>query len=592
MNNVRKWSRTAVAGVALLAGGFVVGVTQAATLTVNTVTDETAASETESGNGQCSLRAAVTAINDGANAGGCENSPTAERYGVNDTINLPAGTYDLTIPQAAASPHEYGEYSVTESSDSKSFSVSMPPDNPDNPYNSQGDLDIEKSVTIVGAEPGATIQAGTGFNDRILHIYAPSGTVDVTLQNLTIKGGTSPLNDEEVGTDISGNPWNLRIQGGGIATGIGATAYNTATSGSETNGSGTGGSGGSGGVETGATYMLTLDHTSVIGNAAGDGGGLYSTATLTAYQSTLSDNTATANGGGLYNDAAMTMVGSTLNGNQAEGGGGFFDTGSHNSLVVGSTISRNIATGGGGISSRSLVTLTLVDSTVSDNQANDTGGGIYTNGNVKMYFDTVANNTVAGETGETETDTEGGTGAGGAGINTFGSGVIELSNTLLADNMVGTTIANCGASGGANTTANLVDDGYNLDSGTSCDLHAGGDLSNIAPQIGTLGLNGGLTETNALLSGSPAINAGSIAGVPTFTVLGTSFNPAAIDQRGIARNNTPDIGAYEVFSAPVVPSTGGGTGTTSSGGGGGGTIGVWALLALGGLGFAQGRRRP
>lgn len=591
--NDRTELRAAVGVGVMILAGFTAGAVQAATLNVNTVSDETAASEVESGNGQCSLRAAITAINDGADAGGCINS-SADPYGTNDTINLPAGTYALTIPQAATTKPEYGEYSVAESSDQKSFSVSVTPDN------SQGDLDIEKSVTIVGAEPGATIEAGPDFNDRILHVYAPSGTVNVSLQDLTIKGGTSPLNDEEVGTDGSGNPWKLRIQGGGVASGIGAAAYNTATTGQETGNSGGGGSGGPTGGETGATYTLTLDHTSITGNQAGDGGGLYSTATLTAYQSTLSNNTATANGGGLYNDAAMTMVGSTLDNNTAEGGGGFFDTGSHNSLVVGSTISRNSATGGGGISARVGVTLTLADSTVSGNKANDTGGGIYSNGTVNLYFDTIADNFVAGETGETEetTDADAGSGAGGAGVNTFGGGTVLLSNTLLANNLVGSALANCGASGGATTTANIIDDGYSLDSGSSCDLHAGGDLSNVDPQIGPLANNGGPTETHALLSGSPAINAGSDPGV-TFTVLGASFNPAAVDQRGIARNNTPDIGAYEVPSvppAPVVPPSG-----VSSSSGGGCTIGASTafdptligivVAAFGGLAWRRKRSR-
>lgn len=534
MTRKYSWIRWLALGV-LIFVGVAFEATQAATIDVNTFNDETT-----TGDGFCSLREAVAAINNGADTADCVNTlPSEAPYGTNDTIVLPAGIYDLTVPEPSATGSVYGEYTVTKSADGSSYTVSV------NPDNSVGDLDIAKSVTIEGAEPGATIQAGTGFNDRILHIFAASGTVDVTLSGVTIKGGTSPLNGTDIGTDSSGNAWALRILGGGVATGVGATAYDTTKTGLDTSGSGSGGSSGEG--ETGATYILTIKNSSILDNQAGDGGGIYSTATLSIANSTISGNTATANGGGLYNDAAMTLFDTTLDSNQAEGGGGLFDTGSHDSLIVGSTLSRNQAVGGGGISSRSLVTLTVADSTISGNQAQDTGGGIYTNGTVKLYFVTVADNSVTGETSETDTtgDTtaEASTGGGGAGVNTFGSGSILLSNTLLANNLVGTTLANCGASGGA-SEIDLVDDGYNLDSGDSCHLSAGGDLTGVDPRIGPLGNNGGPTETHALQSGSPAIDAGRSPGV-TLSVMDTSFDPARVDQRNLPRSSVPDIGAYE-----------------------------------------------
>jgi len=547
------WTRW-VALAVLLTAGMAFDAVQAATINVNNFNDEVT-----SGDSLCSLREAVTAINDGANTTDCINAST-DPYGTNDTIMLPTGTYDLTIPQPEGSPPTYGEYSATESADSTSFTVTV------NPDNSVGDLDIAKSVIIAGVEPGATIQAGTGFNDRILHIYTDAtATVNVTLQGVTIKGGTSPFNGIEIGTDSSGNPWAIRIQGGGVATGIGAVAYNTTTTGQDTSGSG--GAGESGGGESGPTYLLSITNSSIQDNQAGDGGGLYNSATLNISNSRLSGNIASANGGGLYNDAAMTMLNTTLDSNQAEGGGGLFETGSHDSLIVGSTLSRNQAVGGGGISSRSTVNLTVADSTVSGNKAQDTGGGIYTNGPIKLYFVTVADNTVSGETSETETgeDTSSDTssGLGGAGVNTFGSGSVLLSNTLLTNNLAGTTLANCGASGGA-SEINIIDNGYNLDSGNSCQLSAGGDLSMVDPRIGLLGNNGGLTETHALLSGSPAIDGGRSPEV-TLSVMGTSFDPSSLDQRGLPRSSVPDIGAYE-----------GGSLSSSSGGGGGGgcTIGT------------------
>jgi hypothetical protein len=77
--------------------------------------------------------------------------------------------------------------------------------------------------------------------------------------------------------------------------------------------------------------------------------------------------------------------------------------------------------------------------------------------------------------------------------------------------------------------------GHNLDSDGSCFLTATGDLPKHNPLLGPLAFNGGPTETQALLAGSPAIDAGATDGCPQF------------DQRGVARpqGRACDIGAYE-----------------------------------------------
>ena len=72
--------------------------------------------------------------------------------------------------------------------------------------------------------------------------------------------------------------------------------------------------------------------------------------------------------------------------------------------------------------------------------------------------------------------------------------------------------------------------------------------------LGTLANNGGLTQTHLLLPGSPAINAGSNANLPsdTFDLDGDSntAEPLPVDQRGVGFNRvintTVDIGAVEV----------------------------------------------
>ncbi len=104
--------------------------------------------------------------------------------------------------------------------------------------------------------------------------------------------------------------------------------------------------------------------------------------------------------------------------------------------------------------------------------------------------------------------------------------------------------------------------GYNLDSGTSCALAGTGDLVGVNPLLGALASNGGPTQTHALQSGSPALNAGNPGGC-------RDANGAAlsIDQTGRARPETAggrcDIGAYEVPAAS--------SGSSGGGGGGGGS---------------------
>jgi len=101
--------------------------------------------------------------------------------------------------------------------------------------------------------------------------------------------------------------------------------------------------------------------------------------------------------------------------------------------------------------------------------------------------------------------------------------------------------------------------GYNLSSDTSCatDLNQiASDKNNVDPKLDVLALNSpGLTQTHALLAGSPALGAG-------MAVVGVT-----VDQRGITRDATPDIGAYEELTPPVTPPV---TPPAASGGGGGG----------------------
>jgi len=98
-----------------------------------------------------------------------------------------------------------------------------------------------------------------------------------------------------------------------------------------------------------------------------------------------------------------------------------------------------------------------------------------------------------------------------------------LRSTLAAENVGG----DCGRA--------VVSLGNNLDGDGSCGLDGPGDLSAGDARLGPLALNAGPTETQILISGSAAIDAGNAAACP------------AVDQRGFARSlgGACDIGAYE-----------------------------------------------
>ncbi len=130
----------------------------------------------------------------------------------------------------------------------------------------------------------------------------------------------------------------------------------------------------------------------------------------------------------------------------------------------------------------------------------------------------------------------------GGGIDVASGGAVTLGNSLVAKNTASTN---------PDVQGVFTSDGNNLigNVGTATgfigsDL-VGTSLSPINPHIGPLANNGGPTKTIALLSGSPAINAGNSSLAPAFGI--------TTDQRGEPRfapggDSMVDIGADEVDS--------------------------------------------
>jgi hypothetical protein len=349
---------------------------------------------------------------------------------------------------------------------------------------------------------------------------------------------------------------------------------------------------------------LTLENTMVVDNRAGQdlmnigmGGGIFNHGTMTLIDTTITRNTATADsgvsdGGGIYNDGTATISNSTMNYNSigAAGGEGFSHGGGiYNAGVIsvaGTTLNGNFTFGavsayGGGIYNTG--TLALADSTVTGGDASSVygpayGGGIYNTASLMVEATTIDDNS-AGSPGccgirggidnagtvslVNTTITGNNAGVGGQGI--YNSGTLYLADSTVDGNRdflirggeaitnastqnhaiiaIGSILSSSGVpsvSGGSGGAFQSL--GHNLFSDKPDFPVDSTDQINTNAMLGPLAGNGGPTLTQALLPGSPAINAGvAVPGVTT-------------DQRGVYRPQgaAPDIGAFEVQLPPVV----------------------------------------
>ena len=213
-------------------------------------------------------------------------------------------------------------------------------------------------------------------------------------------------------------------------------------------------------------------------------------------------------GGAINNLGTLLVTDSALAGNTAGGGSGgaIFNNVNSSTTIVRSTLSNNqaINAGGGGaiFNSSTGAVLTIINSTLSGNVATaSAGGAIYNNASATVNL-----------TNATLTNNNAGNGVGG-GVYIEAAGTLNATNTIIAQNTPNQIAG----------TGSLAVNVNNIVSGN--------------PLLGPLQNNGGTTDTHALLTGSPAIDAGTNTGAP------------ATDQRGVGRpqNGTVDIGAFEVL---------------------------------------------
>jgi hypothetical protein len=124
-------------------------------------------------------------------------------------------------------------------------------------------------------------------------------------------------------------------------------------------------------------------------------------------------------------------------------------------------------------------------------------------------------------------------GAAAGGALGASASAVAVRNTLLAYSGLG-----------GNVTTSVQDAGFNLCSDNSLPILETSTRTGLADLgLSPLANHGGPTRTVALLSESPAVDAGD------------ALSPLPVDQRGLLRDPTPDIGAFEAGTITLPPLT-------------------------------------
>ena len=379
-----------------------------------------------------------------------------------------------------------------------------------------GQLEITESLTITGPGSSALTVDANGAN-RVFYVFPAAEILQsVTITGLKITGGDG---DGDNGGGLYSADTNLTLADVVITGNLNSAG---------------------GGVSFDAPGSFSISDSVVSGNTAdGNGGGGLSLSSgggaVTIARTVISGNTAEGGGGGLYLDprggAAVLVVDSTISGNSSGdvGGGLYIGEVEASVTIERTTISGNTAEDdGGGMTFEYFEgAVHIIDSTISGNSSGGDGGGLYTHGvgddgELVVEHSTIVNNNAYYEGGGVYVD----------------NGTMLLIDTIVADNAAG--YGGPDLSGEFDAQFSLIED-----TSDATINNLGGNITGVAPILGPLADNGGLTQTHLPSPASPALNAGDPAFVP----------PPTVDQRGRPRvaAGRIDIGAVERQTTGSLP---------------------------------------
>jgi len=261
--------------------------------------------------------------------------------------------------------------------------------------------------------------------------------------------------------------------------------------------------------------------------------------------------------GGILNNGSLTLDHAVVTGNRVataagdywKGGGGIYTGGGSTLHLVDSAVTgNNSGWSGGGVYAFFNSTTTIERSTISGNISADVGGGLRTLSNVDITNSTISGNTATGWYGGalfvtdgivnlTHVTIAGNTSPSSAPadvfVGTFGAGSATLT---LKNSLVDSAQTNCFYAPWGAGVVTLAADHYNVFTDATC-FTGGTDVVVGNTGIGSLGDQGGPTQTHALLPGSPAID--------TVPLAACSLSE---DQRGISRpqGTQCDAGSFEL----------------------------------------------
>lgn len=554
--------RAAVASAALTASALFAANAQAATLTVNSASDDAPGGTCAPSPGTCTLRDAI-----GSAASG--DTITFDSSLSGQTITLTNGALEINNALTISGPGS-GSLEVSGNNASRVF-------------------DITASNSEPVAISGLTITSGyvDGRGGAINNAYGS----DLALTDDVISGSTATE------------------QGGGVVSDGYTTISGTTISGNTSSDSS------GGGLYLAPGGPFTYDHvenSTITGNTAHDsGGGIESGGfesegvDLAITGSTISNNTSGGYGGGVdaaYTNYGLNISGSTISGNTATQGGGALSVlnedrtpipPKYNPVTIDtSTISNNNAPLGAGIDLRAtesgspvkinastisgnqggsdsfgggllvqgyaFAPINATDSTISGNSATHGGGvSVGYNGHEPLFagsphgslsFD---NSTIAGNTADSS--------GGGIYLSQYdtGSGAQGASATIRSTIVSGNTAAGSPqdldqaltSSGGFAGAFSLVQH-----SGNAVFLSQNAMITGADPQLGPLQDNGGPTHTMLPAGTSPVIDQGH---APKDLNTDQRGDQRTVDVSGIPNppgGDGTDIGAVELpASAVVVP---------------------------------------